>query len=985
MAFLTPEDLSGDKLLATLKRDEEGRPVLGDYALLRKLGVGGMGAVYYGIHPRLKREVAIKILPFHLVEQEPDIVKRFLAEARMAASLESDHVVQVLDVGEDHGTHYFVMQFVAGESAGAYLKRLKSMGKAGVPESDAMDIILAATRGLALAHSKGIVHRDIKPENILIPTGKLSRAKIADLGLAKPEAHGHSFGTMSHVAMGTPGYMAPEQAEDARTAGPAADVFGMGATLYALLAGRAPFTGTSLMAVMRAAAEDDPVPLPASVNPAVRNLIAHCLEKEAKDRYANANELLAALERVKKDPQTGEAPTPAKPPGQQKRKYRVPGPAPKPRMPAWMWGAAAGVVVAIVIGIAVAAGRSSGPDPVAEAVAAARQLADAGDFEGAAAALKGVDAAEGPALVREWEKKAKEKKDKAARDARDASVRTILERIDVFEATDKFEAALAEAEEALKLDPDNARAREAKARLEGKVAGAKRFAEKMAEFERGLAEVEKLTKQAHRKDTVEAWQKVADACEAIKLAPDEAQALAVRQLHAQAVQRRAWANARDAEAAGEIEKALMYVNRAIGAAPAPTALTAYRDTLEAKRKGAADKAARKKLHDELAAGAAKEPEPAKAVELWKDALEAADEAKDKEAARAKIAELEARIAAADGARRLAELLKAGDDALAAGQLDAAAAKYLEAQKLKPDDAAAAAGLKKVDAARLQKEYEAAMAEGKACDQNRWWELAKAAYEKALAAKPGDSAAKKALAEVEKQRKASRRAISLDADGRVKMEFVLVKACTFTMGDKRGESNAAPHEVTLTRDYWIAVTETTQAQWEALMGRDKNLSFKKGADLPVENVNFDDAMQFVKKLNLRFRADVAALPTEAEWECAYKAQVKTLGPGGDEPEKLADYGWSEVNSGGETHPVAQKKPNAWGLYDMGGNVWEWNHDYVRDYKGKVTDPVGPTTTSGDRSIRGGSAMEHPDRQWFFRRNGTGAGNRGKNVGFRVVLH
>ena len=86
MAGPPPEDLSRDKLLATLRRDADGRPVLGDYTLLRRIGVGGMGAVYYGLHPRLKREVAIKILPFHLVDQEPELVKRFLAEARMAAS-----------------------------------------------------------------------------------------------------------------------------------------------------------------------------------------------------------------------------------------------------------------------------------------------------------------------------------------------------------------------------------------------------------------------------------------------------------------------------------------------------------------------------------------------------------------------------------------------------------------------------------------------------------------------------------------------------------------------------------------------------------------------------------------------------------------------------------------------------------------------------------------------------------------------------------
>ena len=133
------------------------------------------------------------------------------------------------------------------------------------------------------------------------------------------------------------------------------------------------------------------------------------------------------------------------------------------------------------------------------------------------------------------------------------------------------------------------------------------------------------------------------------------------------------------------------------------------------------------------------------------------------------------------------------------------------------------------------------------------------------------------------------------------------------------------------------------------------------------------------------ADVATLPTEAEWEYAYKANSKLLSPWGDEGDKYPEFGWSEGNSGGETHPVAQKKPNPWGLYDMGGSVWEWNLDMTREFKGKVTDPMGPTTTTGDRSIRGGSAFDHPDREWFCRRNSIGAAHREKNIGFRAVLH
>ncbi len=288
---LPQEDLTQDRLLALLPRDEKGRPLLGRIPLICRIGRGGMGAVYYAVHPRLHVEVAVKVLPFTLVEQDPRLVDRFASEARMAASLASDHIVRVLDVDQERDTHFLVMEYVPGESAGAYLKR-----RGALDEGEAVEIVLAATRGLAAAHARGIIHRDIKPDNILIPNGERRRAKLADLGLAKPEGGGQSIGTQSHVAMGTPGFMAPEQVDDARSAGPPADVFSMGATLYALLAGRAPFAGSSLGAILRDTAIKEPDPLPVRVGAAIRNLVQRCLSKEPRRRFTNGMELLAVLD-----------------------------------------------------------------------------------------------------------------------------------------------------------------------------------------------------------------------------------------------------------------------------------------------------------------------------------------------------------------------------------------------------------------------------------------------------------------------------------------------------------------------------------------------------------------------------------------------------------------------------------------------------------------------------------------------------------------
>ncbi len=354
---LPQEDLSSDPLLSRFPRDERGRPLLGRIPIVRRIGKGGMGSVYYGIHPRLKIEVAVKILPYHLVEEDPRLVERFAAEARMAALIGNDHVVRVLDVDQDQGTHFLVMEFVPGESAGALLKRRVAEGKGGVAEEEAVEIVLAATRGLAAAHARGIIHRDIKPDNILIPGGDVRRAKLADLGLARPDAGGQSLGTQANVAMGTPGFMAPEQVEDARAAGPAADLFSIGATLHALLAGRSPFQGSSLAATLRRTTDADPDSLPESVRPALRSLVARCLAKRPEARPADAAALISALEALRPTSGVATGPTLLAIP-----QSVVPTPAPAPQGVGPL--VLIGVLFVVVLGVVFALARIPGDDPV---------------------------------------------------------------------------------------------------------------------------------------------------------------------------------------------------------------------------------------------------------------------------------------------------------------------------------------------------------------------------------------------------------------------------------------------------------------------------------------------------------------------------------------------------------------------------------------------------------------------------------------------
>jgi formylglycine-generating enzyme required for sulfatase activity len=186
-----------------------------------------------------------------------------------------------------------------------------------------------------------------------------------------------------------------------------------------------------------------------------------------------------------------------------------------------------------------------------------------------------------------------------------------------------------------------------------------------------------------------------------------------------------------------------------------------------------------------------------------------------------------------------------------------------------------------------------------------------------------------------------------------MDFVLIPAGTFKMGSDTGDSDEKPvHEVRLSKAFYLGKHEVTQGQWQAVMG--SNPSYFKGeATLPVEQVSWEDVQEFLRKLNAKEGGTKYRLPTEAEWEYAARAGSTTAYSFGNDERQLGDYAWYFANSGSKTHPVGQKKPNAWGLYDMHGNVWEWVQDWYGPYSaGSAVDPAGPS--SGSRRVfRGGS--------------------------------
>jgi eukaryotic-like serine/threonine-protein kinase len=310
----------------------------GSYQILSLLGAGGMGVVYQARDTRLKRTVAIKVLPTDRVS-DPERKRRFIREARAASALNHPNIITIHDIGNENGLDFIVMEHVAGKSLGQRIPRK------GMPVKEALKLGIQMADALARAHSAGIIHRDLKPSNVMVTDDGV--VKVLDFGLAKlTEVERAEDGTRAlesqteeGMIIGTLSYMSPEQAEgkkvDARS-----DIFSFGAVLYEMVSGQKAFEGNSKLSTLTAIVKQEPKAvsqLVPGIPPDLEKIINRCLRKDRQRRFHHMEDLRVELQELKEESDSATL-------------VQTP-PAVRSGRPAWLWAGAAMVIAVTALAV----------------------------------------------------------------------------------------------------------------------------------------------------------------------------------------------------------------------------------------------------------------------------------------------------------------------------------------------------------------------------------------------------------------------------------------------------------------------------------------------------------------------------------------------------------------------------------------------------------------------------------------------------------
>ncbi len=274
---------------------QRGSQQIPGYQIIAKLGAGAMATVYKAKQVSLDRMVAIKILP-QKYTKDANWVRRFYDEGKAAAKLNHPNIVQAIDVGQAGEFHYFVMEYVEGETVYDHVVKGGRMD-----EGQALDLVIQTARALEHAHAAGFIHRDVKPKNIMItPDGT---AKLADMGLARAVTDREAAEAEAGKAYGTPYYISPEQIRGEVDVDFRADIYALGATAYHMVTGRVPYEAPNPSAVMHKHLKADLEPpdhLNTTLSPGFSEIIEVCMAKKRAKRYASTTDLLTDLEAVKR-------------------------------------------------------------------------------------------------------------------------------------------------------------------------------------------------------------------------------------------------------------------------------------------------------------------------------------------------------------------------------------------------------------------------------------------------------------------------------------------------------------------------------------------------------------------------------------------------------------------------------------------------------------------------------------------------------------
>ncbi len=905
--------------------------VIGSYRLESKLGEGGMGVIYRAVHTTLDRTVALKVLPDRLVKNNQPFVERFHQEARAAAKIDHPNIVRVYDAGEVQGTYFIAMEFVQGTDFRKLVDR-----KGRIPEKDVIAAAIQACSGLMEAAKHKIIHRDIKPANLMIDDR--GTVKVADFGLAK-NVDAMSNLTRSGQVMGTPAYMSPEQADGARTDF-RSDIYSLGVTLFELCTGQRPYVSESSLGLLQMHCEA-PVPDPRERNSSLAALppvIMKMMSKSPSQRHQSYEELLAELKSASEKLPSGMERTP------------VPPDAPDAPMPYTLY---------VPIEEAWKDEKPESPqgervEKPSESTARRRRIMEFNDY--AFSMPNPAERAGTPPVPPISPPPAAAKQSETARRARPPA---------------QSQAGQAPSSETVHTPP----------------AGRTPGRSKPSSTRTGVSPA-----SASGLPPWTAWAGIG--------------VLAACLLAAGIVIAAGLLKGGESKATGGISRESGDESPRL--ATEADLLSAREST--ARMRDYARDAGMKERHDTEAA-----------IRMWDKALNEASLEEDKSLIKARISDL-------SEIKSMMENLDRAGKALSSGLVDVAEGLYTKVLKSSPGNVEATLGLKQVARQREQANYEMAMARGRLAEKQSNLEAAAEAYRKALEYGKGDIEATAALARVMSVLCGLPRSswgILIAADGDVdsrgnpvvvrdksrrdpatnrpyeiwlrnpRMELVLILPGTFSMGSPDSETGHEPteepvHEVKATDAFYIGKYEVTQAQWKSVMG--ENPSEALGDDKPVEQVTWNRTQDFFEKLSkmsldFAFAGLTFRLPSEAEWEYACRAGSRTPFCAVLKDGDMSGLGWSAENASGGSHEVGKKAPNAWGLYDMHGNVCEWCRDFWHndyweapaDAKPRLTSPSGTI-----RVLRGGSwhvyagDCRSASRAWMKQNAYNG------KAGFRVAL-